>query len=742
MATNIIKFTLLQNLSVGDVITYCFRKDDGTLIQYANSVTQPRFVGANNTSAISNLGIGATKEQTMENWYNMLIAYNYNYIGLTYTYSDNTLEIELSDADGYDHIYNKINVPAGKMIVETDKPCDASVIYNNDLLNNYAGPLKISEDGGTFGLITAPNEFDARINRDVTYLYSATTFTQTINIPIQLNVLDVELTRLNTSLTVILPPYASNYTNYWFKLNDQDYQTSRILNGLVEGDNTIYIKDIWGCEKSIDYNVTSLDYGFINFPQVLTPVYNPVMYNFLLPNFNDTGFRYLINVENAITNEIIYKGKITPQIDGSGYIDLSKVLSNFTTFDFNKDNIFTDNASKSYIKYNVNLGYEYNQNWQYLSYSSATVNGIQYTILSGDTAHTYAVDDNVVIETLNGLTEPLNGLHKVIAVGINTITIDVPYVGTSPSPIGGIVNYADNRKTKYNNVYSYQNQYAWNGVLSWKDFKEYFYDRYMIEYASASQYSRLLTSLLPYTNDYDYPKYYAIDNQDFWINVFTDRNDRELLVQFTDDQGNPVTYTIDNGTPYGNMRQFKVNIKQIIGDLASDNTEYIDFKVFDSDFNETFSLPYRIYVDRRCRIEDYQILFLDRLGSLLSFAFQLRTNEKGTVERETFKQHVDYVLGTTGDIGYDNVDLAAQGTTTYHVGLYKEFELNTNWMTDAMSVLFEELVTSPNTWIKIDGEYYACTVQEKSFEVTRQKNKTLIRKTVTVRLANDSIINI
>ena len=62
-------------------------------------------------------------------------------------------------------------------------------------------------------------------------------------------------------------------------------------------------------------------------------------------------------------------------------------------------------------------------------------------------------------------------------------------------------------------------------------------------------------------------------------------------------------------------------------------------------------------------------------------------------------------------------------------------------MTEEMAAYFEELVSSPATWIKDGSAYYACIVQDSSVEVEKQSNKTLIRKTITVKLANQNIVN-
>ena len=109
-----------------------------------------------------------------------------------------------------------------------------------------------------------------------------------------------------------------------------------------------------------------------------------------------------------------------------------------------------------------------------------------------------------------------------------------------------------------------------------------------------------------------------------------------------------------------------------------------------------------------------------------------------------YNKYIDIFSGTslTPELTNTTLQLRDAGKTIYNVDLTTELELNTNWMNDEMSVLFEELITSPYTYIKVDGIYYPCIVKETAFEVERQKNKNLIRKTVTVEYGNKNIINI
>jgi hypothetical protein len=82
------------------------------------------------------------------------------------------------------------------------------------------------------------------------------------------------------------------------------------------------------------------------------------------------------------------------------------------------------------------------------------------------------------------------------------------------------------------------------------------------------------------------------------------------------------------------------------------------------------------------------------------------------------------------------------GQTAYSIQLDKTFELNTDWMTEEMNVYFEQLLTSPITFVRFGDDYISCQVTDSSFEVNRRRNKNLIRKTITIKLANQNTINV
>ncbi len=73
-------------------------------------------------------------------------------------------------------------------------------------------------------------------------------------------------------------------------------------------------------------------------------------------------------------------------------------------------------------------------------------------------------------------------------------------------------------------------------------------------------------------------------------------------------------------------------------------------------------------------------------------------------------------------------------------------------MTEQMAEYSVELLSSPETYIKvadysnacdapISTEYLSCNIVTSSYEVYQKRNKNLIKQSITVKLANNNIVN-
>jgi hypothetical protein len=136
------------------------------------------------------------------------------------------------------------------------------------------------------------------------------------------------------------------------------------------------------------------------------------------------------------------------------------------------------------------------------------------------------------------------------------------------------------------------------------------------------------------------------------------------------------------------------------------------------------------------------------MGSWSSFAFTLANYETGNVTRELFNKDVQgYISGTMWN--YKTTD---RGLSNVYTSVDKSIELNGNYMSEDMAAYFEELVSSPVTYIKYSNYaedcdnpssdlYISCNVTTSNFSIFKQKNKNLIRQSINITFANKDLVN-
>lgn len=462
-------------------------------------------------------------------------------------------------------------------------------------------------------------------------------------------------------------------------------------------------------------------------PYDFTPAYNEVRFSYNSTNKNSAGFRYIFDVYASGTATKIAEYRVLPEpVNGYGELDLSKLLRTKVTYDFNESNTTSYDPTNCYYKYDVKIGEEYIVTY---SWTANLVDNGGNVKITPTAAHTFQVGDQVEVD--GGVSNPLiTGLWTVTAInGTTDFTISALWTSVADATGNGSVSYADKRKTVTRDIVTESNKYVFNGALPWREFRTYDSNTYLL----STNTDKLLTSL-PVSG------FYATTSQDLWINVGND-SVTTGFVYFQNSNGDIFKKAITNakimtGVAVGPDNAGTLTLVSGTAGLVKSDTTYYDFW-YANNAGAQRSLAYRVNIDTRCKIEDYEIAFLDRMGSIGSFAFQLRAYERGNVNRQTYNKDVQ---GYTSSQMWTYYNTEA-GQTTYSVNVDKTFELNTNWMTEEMAAYFEELVTSPATWIKDGSAYYACIVQDSSVEVEKQRNKTLIKKTITVKLANQNIVN-
>jgi hypothetical protein len=489
-------------------------------------------------------------------------------------------------------------------------------------------------------------------------------------------------------------------------------------------------------------------------PQDFTPAYNECKFIIDSTNKNKSGFRYIFEVYDSVTNDRIGYYKALPTF-GTGYgeQDLSKLLSNSVSFDFNPSITTFYDASNSYFGYDVLFGEEYVFD---LSYTASLTNNAGNVRITA--THPFQVGDQINIsQGLGGsIVNPgVEGLHTVIAItGTTNFTINALWSGVGVATINGVVQYADKRKTIDLDIISTLDKFVFNGVYSWLEFP--YWDE--LDYELDGTTKEWLT---------DQPQIFSCTpGQDLWLNMRGFGVAPAGKVYFQNDNGDLFSKVVAGsqtvkGVAVGPNNYGSLTLISGTAPLLKNDTTSYEVWYVDGSPQTQKSIKYKVNIDRRMLISESHIVFLDRLGSWSSFAFQLKAYERGNINRQTYNQDVPGAV-VDSQWGYKSYE---QGTVNINTEVTKTVDLSTNFMTEEEGVYFQQLLTSPQTYIKNvlyhitedgsvlfdeDGciihvpestEYVSCNVLTNNFEVYQQRNKNLIKQSIQVRIGNNDTIN-
>lgn len=476
--------------------------------------------------------------------------------------------------------------------------------------------------------------------------------------------------------------------------------------------------------------------------QILMPAYNPIKYIYSSTNVLLQGFKYIFDVYESGTLNKIAEYRVMPTYaTGFGEIDLSKLLQSFVSYDLNLTNTSVYNAVDSFYKYDLHVGEEYLTTTTYIN--ALTASGVNVQI---NVANTFLAGDQINITQADlGVANPnLEGLFTVLSVGVGFLVVNSPWSAVSNPNIDGDITYADGRKTVTRDLLLDLNNFVFNGAFKWVDWPSYDYQDYMLN----GVFDKFLTSFPPGNKNM-----YCTLSQDMWVDAVANSSPTapDTMV-FENDGGNifeKVVTAVDHvsGISVGPNNFGVLTLVFGTGLLIEPTTEYYDFYYARSGAQS--SRRYRINIDRRIRTTEYSILFLDKLGSWGSFAFTLNSYEKGNVTREQFNRDVAGYINGVNQWSYDLTD---RGMTNTYVSTETTIDLATDFMTIDMATYFTELISSPFTFVKQSSyandcdipdstDYISCNIITSDFQVYNQRNKNLIKQNVTIKLANNNIVN-
>lgn len=459
-------------------------------------------------------------------------------------------------------------------------------------------------------------------------------------------------------------------------------------------------------------------------PAINTPGYNPM--NFLLSsdNTNNLGFRYIVEVFLAGTATKLFEKKVPPRpIDGYGVCNISREIQSYLSMNvpFGQDNL---NATNHSVNFDIKFGEEYRVPYTFTGYvfGSGALTGFQLSA-----SHPFIVGDiiDTRLNTLpNDFRDALQGVFAVMALAATNIVItNLPYIGDG-SDLAGSMFYADGRKSRFLNVVALTNLLAYNGTMDIVDFKNTNQGTFLILASNRRVLSSRPTISTQTLSQFE------------WVGYLNRKATVAKKIVFKNSLGTAGSKTIQVGTTLdvGLVGVGLGNIGTLTYTIGSNILEagatWITWQLFTA-ADAAISIIYTTNIDRRCEIEPIQLLFLDRLGTWGSFAFQLRANETETNKKLSYNKVLPVPFET-----YDG------GEIIHHASVGTDFTLRTNWMGVAMAAYYSELVSSGFVYMKIGDDWISVSVSETTNEIERSANKHQIRKTLTVRTSTEITVNV
>lgn len=464
-------------------------------------------------------------------------------------------------------------------------------------------------------------------------------------------------------------------------------------------------------------------------PQTLTPVYNNVIAVLSGSNINQDGFQFICDIKNGSTTERLSRLKLPANLDGFGVIDAQRILESQVSCDIFPSMVGWSAATNSFFKYDLVFGEEFTYTFDF---DDNAFNGGRVAFTSATKQHYFQVGDKVLITqnpTGNTNTQ-YNGVHSVYSVIDNySFVIDKTFGVSTPKEAGTAV-YSDYRKTLFTGLTDVKGCYVVNGAMKHQDFRTFNAGEYVLNTTAPA---KLLTTV---PNGWQFD----LDSQAYLLAYQTGGTNAKFL-KVTLDNGSK--YFITNPNPTTKTLAVGVgtyNINQALGGIINSSVKSYTVEVVNSSSAAT-SQAYTFNVYDQCAASPYtqfQIVGLDRLGSMVSFNFDLASKRNDEIKRDEFKKYVGAYTPSTNTWGFNSYD---RGRTINNIDVTTSYTVTSDWIEEEQVAYLSELVSSPEVYhIDSNGNWLAIIITNTSFEHKYRNKEKLINYQITFEYANRDVV--
>jgi len=128
-------------------------------------------------------------------------------------------------------------------------------------------------------------------------------------------------------------------------------------------------------------------------------------------------------------------------------------------------------------------------------------------------------------------------------------------------------------------------------------------------------------------------------------------------------------------------------------------------------------------IDNCSKFEQFQFLFIDRGGSLVSTTFNMLSRKKVNLKKTSYRQNTGSFNSTTNTYGYNSWD---RGKTRLDTILNERITVNSNWINEETSAVIDEMLASPEVYhLDTTGTLFAIDILTNTYTVKTRLNDTI-----------------
>lgn len=142
------------------------------------------------------------------------------------------------------------------------------------------------------------------------------------------------------------------------------------------------------------------------------------------------------------------------------------------------------------------------------------------------------------------------------------------------------------------------------------------------------------------------------------------------------------------------------------------------------------------YLDNPCtKFDPIQIAFMNQYGVLDYTTWDRRNTKTVNTQRNNYYK----VLGSWSDSSF-SIDPQGRGQTVYSSQITTEVTASSYWMTDAESLWLQELFTSPQAYIYVDGIWEPIVIQTQVYDEKTIAREKMFRYSMTFTYSNQKTV--